>query len=349
MKLRSYRLWLLVLLFLLQYLFVAWCANHPIAVEHFFSKGIYAKSLGIRLSLLQKIPFSVGDFLYALLFLWLGRLLWHSRWTIGNFKAILINLLFGINLLYFVFHFSWGLNYHRVPLAEQLGYPTTYSLKELEESLCFYLNEAHRLQHHLGFENEERVTTMLSLKELKIALYQTHVTSPPLYTKNSFFSTLLSYMGYAGYLNPFTLEAQLNNKLPKIHTVVTMAHEISHQKGYAAENEANFMGFLFCKEHPNNYIQYASALFAVRYLYSELYKADAERAKLILNTAHKGILLNIKEAHTFWQKYKNPLAPYFQKSYNQYLKANRQKKGIQSYHEVVGLIIQDHKERTRIQ
>ena len=350
MKLRKYRLPLLVLLFFAQYFFVGWCASHPEAVERFYSKGIYAQSLGIRLVVLQKIPFSVGDLLYALVFVQLILFGFRVRKMPKiRLKKTIESILFGTNLLFFVFHLSWGMNYHRIPLAEQYGYTPGYTLTELEESLCFSINEANRLQYTLGFKSDQRVTTKLSLEELKLLLHATRASSPPLFAKNSFYSTLLSYMGYGGYLNPFTLEAQLNDKLPKINTVVTMAHEVSHQKGYAAENEANFIGFLACQKNVNPYIQYASALFALRYLYSDLHKADSALAKRVISNANKGILLNLKEANTFWQKYKNPLAPYFQESYNQYLKANRQKKGIQSYSEVVGLIIQDNKKHLRIE
>ena len=347
MILRRFRFLILGLIFLLQYLFVSWCAHHPERVENFYSKGFYAHSLGIRLTLLQKIPFSVGDLLYTLVLGW--ALYCVFQWRKANIKKLILHSLFALNLVYFVFHLSWGLNYHRLPLAKQLGYSSGYTIEELEESLCFYLNQSNSLQAALGFPPEQRVETTMSLNELKSLVQDTHASSPLLYTKNSHFSTLLSYMGYAGYLNPFTLESQINDKLPKINVVVTMAHEISHQKGYAAENEANFMGFLFCQEHPNLYIRYASALFSVRYLYSDLYKADPEKAKRILREANTGILLNINEASAFWKKHKNPLAPYFQQSYNHYLKANRQARGIRSYNDVVGLIIQYHKESLGIE
>ena len=45
-------------------------------------------------------------------------------------------------------------------------------------------------------------------------------------------------------INPFTLEAQVNMRMPKINLPVTIAHEMAHQLGYAAENEANFIGFI---------------------------------------------------------------------------------------------------------
>ena len=49
-------------------------------------------------------------------------------------------------------------------------------------------------------------------------------------------------MGYGGYLNPLPLRhksIRVNLKLRVLK--VTAAHEIAHQLGYAAEEEANFI------------------------------------------------------------------------------------------------------------
>ena len=61
-------------------------------------------------------------------------------------------------------------------------------------------------------------------------------------------------MGFSGYLNPFTLEAHINSTLPKISLPITIAHEMAHQNGIAAENDANFMGFKQCYTHTDNQI-----------------------------------------------------------------------------------------------
>ena len=51
-------------------------------------------------------------------------------------------------------------------------------------------------------------------------------------------------MGFSGYLNPFTNEAQVDILIPKYQLPTTASHEVAHQLGYAAENEANFIGIL---------------------------------------------------------------------------------------------------------
>src|SRR5690606_30790577 len=89
---------------------------------------------------------------------------------------------------------------------------------------------------------------------------------------NSLYSTPLSYMGFAGYLNPFTGEAQVNSLLPKYNFATTAAHEMSHQIGYASESEANFIGYLASVSHEDAYIRYSGYSFALKYCLSTLEK-----------------------------------------------------------------------------
>ena len=63
-------------------------------------------------------------------------------------------------------------------------------------------------------------------------------------------------MGYAGYLNPFTLEAQINTKIPKLNYIFTAAHEMAHQLGVASESEANFIAFYTCIKNLDPFIQF---------------------------------------------------------------------------------------------
>ncbi|MCB0475915.1 MAG: DUF3810 family protein, partial [Flavobacteriaceae bacterium] len=48
---------------------------------------------------------------------------------------------------------------------------------------------------------------------------------------------------------------------------------------------------------------------------------------------------NYNEAEAFWDTYDNPLEPLFKLSYNSFLKANNQAKGMESYNYVVALLV----------
>jgi hypothetical protein len=159
--------------------------------------------------------------------------------------------------------------------------------------------------------------------------------------KATLFPTLLSYMGFGGYLNPFTHEAQVNTLQPKLRILTTACHEIAHQWGIAAEDEANYFSIKVTTASDNAVVSYAGHLLAFQHMINSLYKANALQAKAILDRLPEGILENIREVSTFWEKYQNPLEKVFERSYDQYLKANQQQAGIQSYSLVVDLLVDD--------
>jgi hypothetical protein len=135
--------------------------------------------------------------------------------------------------------------------------------------------------------------------------------------------------------------------MPIQSLITTSLHETAHQIGYAAEKEANFIAYLSSITSEDPYIQYAGNTFAFRYLFNELYKLDSKIAKSKLKRLNPGILKNFKEVNDFWKKYENPFEIIFDKTYDSYLKANGQKSGIKSYNEMVGLVINFHKNEKR--
>jgi hypothetical protein len=158
----------------------------------------------------------------------------------------------------------------------------------------------------------------------------------PKSVKKSLFSYPLTYMGFSGYLNPLTNEAQVDALIPVYLFPTTSSHEIAHQLGYAAENEANFIGCLAAINHDFNYSGYT---FALRFCLNEIAKRDEALFDELYQTVNKGVLNNYKEARDFWDSYENPLEPLFKSTYSSYLKANKQAKGMESYSYVVALLV----------
>jgi hypothetical protein len=71
----------------------------------------------------------------------------------------------------------------------------------------------------------------------------THSFLYNLSTKKSLISLPLTYMGFSGYLNPFTNEAQVNYLGPMYTFPTTTCHEMAHQLGFASETECNLLAF----------------------------------------------------------------------------------------------------------
>ncbi len=311
-------------------------------VETLFVKLFYPLIYTSRAWFFDLIPFSFGDLWYTLMGMFLIYKLYHAR--LVDWKGLFLSLISVVSILLLWFQLSWGLNYHRTKLTQKIPGKDLYSLTELTQLATFFAHKANDLHHLLSTDEHKAISFTSStpqiIKQIEDNYPETGIKGK---VKESLYSLPLTYMGFAGYLNPFTLEAQINGRLPKINLPVTVAHEIAHQQGYAAENEANFVAFLHTFNHPNSKINYAAVLFAFKYVLNELYKADPVKATEIKCHLRLGIVENYTEISNFWKKYQNPFEPYFKQSYDTYLKANNQSKGIKSYNEVVLLLIKAFK------
>jgi len=77
-------------------------------------------------------------------------------------------------------------------------------------------------------------------------------------------------MSIAGIYNPFTGEANLDNALPSLPRIFTIAHEIAHGYGITSEAEANFVAFLACHQSGDALGNYAGAYALWRQMASEI-------------------------------------------------------------------------------
>ena len=333
-----------------QILLMKLVAENPAFIERYYSNGIYPFISSFFRIILGWIPFSVGDLLIAFgLFIFIRFLVRLIKARFKNFIPKMIHFTAILSVIYFCFYLFWGLNYYREPLAKNLKYQqqkyTTEQLQKVTEHVISKLNE---YQYKITKNDTLKVNNPYSQKEMyTMALVgYDHLSKdfPQLKyqhasVKSSLMSLLQTYNGTSGYLNPLTGEAQVNDRIPKTSYPTTTCHEMAHQIGFAAENEANFVGFLAANYNDDIYFKYASYRMAFGYCISELRKRDRELSKELWGKVNKGIAKDFNASYQFWQQYKNPFEPLVKKGYNAYLKANKQSKGIDSYSYVVDLFI----------
>jgi hypothetical protein len=166
-----------------------------------------------------------------------------------------------------------------------------------------------------------------------------HLAYQPTSLKRSIYSLPLTYMGFSGYLNPFTNEAQIDGLIPEYKYPTTCSHEIAHQLGYAAENEANFIGSMAAMHHDDVYFQYSGYTFALAHCLNDLFLRDPFKHEELFKEINIGILKNYQEVRDFWGTYQNPSEVFFKNTYSGFLKANNQLGGIDSYSYVVALLV----------
>ena len=336
--------WILFLAF--QLLSLKMIKNNPQLVEEYYSSFFYPLLFQIQSRFFAFFSFSLGDLFYALaLLLFLYNCYRYFKYKKQNFKWLFFNLIILVSLIHFFFYMSWGLNYFRIPLHQKLNYTLDYTEESLTKTLLYHLDQTHRLRQQLNTADSLAVVAPYNKKKI-IGLIQENYTVPfhtqkkvTPFGKVSWWSYLLSYAGYGGYLNPFTLESQINNLQPPLSFVSTAAHEMAHQCGIAAEDEANFIAFYILAQHTDPYLRFSAHAFAVRYLYYDLYRFSPETAKEIRYQMHPGLLKDFEKIAIFWKQFENPFEPYLKQFYHQFLVANGQKKGLKSYSAIVGYLV----------
>ncbi|MFE3866732.1 DUF3810 domain-containing protein [Flavobacterium sp. LS2P90] len=325
----------------------------PEHVEQFYSNGLYPLISRFSRVAFGRIPFSLGDFIYFITILSILVWLWNKRksWKLQWKNNILVMLSF-ISVFYFFFHLLWAMNYYREPLFQKMDIKREYSDIDLLAFTKKLITKTNSVQGQITQNDSLKVVFPYSQEQvftMNLNGYQNLSTKYPYFTytnlstKKSLFSLPLTYMGFGGYLNPFTNEAQVNELGPMYSFPMTTNHEMAHQMGYASESECNFIGFLASVKNDNLYFQYSGYSMALRYCLSNWQVRDEKIFKELLKTVHPGILKNYKESDHFWKQYETPIETGFHVFYDNFLKLNQQKDGIEGYSKFVNLMVNYYK------
>lgn len=321
----------------------------PELIERYYSNGFYPVLARISRITLGKIPFSVGDILYGIVIFLLLRWLWNKRKTWKTaWKDNLLRLIGFVSVFYFLFNALWGLNYLRVPLYRKLELKRDYSMEEL---ICFTERVIVKVNSiHAQLEKNDSLKVIVpytrdAIFEKTLNGYGHLSQKFPFFgyehksVKASLISTPLTYMGFSGYLNPFTNEAQVNALIPLPNFATTTCHEMAHQIGYASESEANFIGYMASIHNDDLYFQYSGYTYALRYCLHNIDLKEDGRSQTLFPLIRPGVLENFKDAQTFWDSHQNFMEPLFKIFYDNFLKVNQQKDGMESYSKFVDLLI----------
>ncbi|MDC8003468.1 DUF3810 domain-containing protein [Aureisphaera galaxeae] len=346
---------ILALLLPVQYFSLLILRNFPAFIEKYYSQGIYPILSKISRTVFGWIPFSFGDLIYLFLVLFL------IRWLYKNFLRIrtepvlfVVDIMASLSVIYLVFNLIWGLNYLRTPLHETLQLDRDYTTEELIETTKRLIDKSNELHRQLGFADSTKIDLPYSQKEIfdksvngykNLEKEYPNLRYSPKSIKKSGWSLGLTYMGYSGYYNPLTGEAQVNNLIKTYKFPVVSCHEQAHQIGYAAENEANFIATLATLHNDDPFIQYTGYIFALRYCINEIARRDMDMYKAMLPTINYGILESYREMRDFWESYENPFEDLSKAFWDQFLKANNQSKGIMSYSYMVALVVNYFEDR----
>ncbi|MGM9974938.1 MAG: DUF3810 domain-containing protein [Clostridiaceae bacterium] len=330
--------------------------GYPQVVEKYYSTTLN-KFIRETLNFITGwLPFSVAEILFYSLLIFLIWLI--GRAVSGIFKKNFIdsflNLLCYLSILYILFMVLWGFNYQRQPLRDILGYEAkSFTSKDLY-NLCDSLIERANVLREEQIEDGKGVTVVPGgYREVFSRLQDSYRGVEDNYkvlsgnygkAKAIIISPLMSYTGITGIYMPYTGEANVNYNIPSFMWASTAAHEMAHQRGFAREDEANFIAYLVCISSEEEDIQYSGVFLALIYSMNALYKEDQEGYFELRDKYSQGLLRDMKYNGDFWDKYQGKAEEISSNINDSYLKGNRQEDGVKSYGRMVELLIAEYLE-----
>jgi Protein of unknown function (DUF3810) len=342
----------LIVTLLLLALFIYFVSSYHNWIENYYSTGFFPKLAAVLRFVLGSIPFSIGDILYSVVIVavvWnIGKFiirLFHPKDSWGKKLAPLLTSGIIVLAVYVYFYLFWGLNYYRKGIEHQLGLQNGSFKKEELISLNQYLVEQVNSRKEICLQKKDTVmdnermfkSAYMGYKELEKQYLFLHYRNSSI--KSSLFGRLGNYVGFQGYYNPFTGEAQVNTRIPNFVQPFVTCHEMAHQIGYASESEANFVGFLAATNSPDSLMQYSAYLDIFLYSIGNLRAVDSIASKEIAKQLNEGVKRDIRTERDFALKHRTFIQNWTDALYDFYLRNNRQRKGIASYNEVTGWLV----------
>jgi hypothetical protein len=338
-------------------------ARRPDIVERYYSGYIYPALSGIISSISGSFPFSLAEMLAVLSLVLLSIAVVYSIISIAKspgrrlkiLAAYVSTAMAALSVVYFCFIMLWGLNYHRPSFASIAGLEVRPASVEELENLCRYLiDNANRLTDILPQDRQNVTVSAGRINDILIRAEKGYQAASKIIPelggnygrpKGVMLSKIMSYQGIGGIYFPFTAEANVNISEPLFMIPFTAAHEMAHQRGFAREDEANYIGYLAAIMHPDDDFQYSGTMAALLYSMNALAKQDFERYTLLKQSYAPGVVRDFLAWNEHCKKHEGFLSRATDRVNDVYLQANAQQDGVQSYGRMVDLLLAHHRNR----
>ena len=313
-------------------------------VEYFYTNGLYQFTSVLQRFISSILPFSLGDLLYFLLIvycLWSIYKAFKNRGSNSKF-IIPIQTVSFLLILYIAFKLLWGLNYSRPSVTTQLGISNKkYNTKELVVLGEFLIQRVNILEQKLQVTHSKKQYNIKELEGKAKLAYDKLAKVNPFFryripaVKPVVFDWLVSTIGIEGYYSPPSGEANVNMRIPGINLPFITCHEISHELGVAREDEANLTGYLTSINSDDLNFQYSGYYNILRNVLFEIRIKSPEDFAVLYKQINAGTLADFRTEQEFWVQYNGDMSAYMGVALDKFLKINNQKKGTDSYQDIV--------------
>ncbi len=162
-------------------------------------------------------------------------------------------------------------------------------------------------------------------------------------------SPVMSNIHITGIYPYIIPEAVVNAQTPIMSLPHTICHEMAHQRGFAREDEANYIAYLACIHSDNPLFVYSGYYTAFTYAMDQLYLYDQKSWQEISSATSSGIWLDNLEESNFWQQYQTVSSEFTGSVNDTYLTVMDVDDGVHSYGRMIDLILAEEKQKGTIQ
>ena len=320
----------------------AWVFGGMAPLEQFLGRltGIVPFSVGEAL-LIFFLIFCLVWILRALIWLVRSRRLSHFLRRICALGAVFLWIWAGVCWL-------WNAAYYVPSFAQRAGLETEpYSVETLAAVTEFFAQNAARLSTQVARDDQGHFAEdREACFDQGVEIYENLTSEFPCLSMKSveakplLCSKLQSLLGFTGIYSPITGEANVNVDAPLCLLPATIAHEMSHQRMVALEDEANFVGIAACITSDDPVFQYSGYLMGLIHLCNALYPVAPERWYEIAGQYFTPELsTDWDDNNSYWAQRSSQVEETASELYDTFLKGNDQELGIRSYGACVDLLV----------
>jgi hypothetical protein len=325
-----------------------------VAFSDFFNERISSIFRFLLAKITNPLPFSLAETVIFSLPIFVVaavvRTVRISKHSSAKNCRFILGLLSILSLLFSMFVLNFAAAYRGSTLEDKLGLERSkVSADELVATAYALLDKIGGVIDDVQFDYGSFSIMPYSLSELSENLCDAYASVCKKYpflqsmrtkVKPIVLSEPMTYTHISGVYSYFTGEANINTNFPDYTLPFTAAHELSHQRGIAREDEANFMAFLVCIESDDPYIQYSGYFNMLGYVINSLYTADSAEYMRIWMSMDRRLVSEFIAYSNFFDKYReSKVSKVSEKVNDTYLKIQGQAEGTRSYGWVVDLAV----------
>ncbi|MBQ8850197.1 MAG: DUF3810 domain-containing protein [Clostridia bacterium] len=337
-------------------LYIAFLLSEDFA--DFFNRYISSVFRAVMAYATSWIPFSLGEFLLILTpVIFAAIVIYGTKKYADTWRDVFIycgSLVSVITLIFAAFTIGFAPAYRGATLDKKLGLDRQkVSAEELYATALILSEKVNEESEKITYNTKTDFSVMpYGIDGMNDRLIDAYDVACDKYTfvqrldsklKPVMLSELMSYTHITGVYSFFTGEANINVAFPDYTIPYTAAHELSHQRGIAREDEANFMAFLVCIDSEDAYIRYSGYLNLFEYVSSALYSASPELYYAAVDTLNADVRREMRAYSAFFDKYRDSTASKVSETVNNTSLILQGTEGTKSYGMVVDLAVAYYK------